>query len=261
MGKRPPQNRNKDRELEVIGRKPVLELLESGKPVKRVSVSLGAQGRIIGQIISAAKERKIRIDRIEASRVNKVMGNGNHQGVMAEISPVKLHTLEELTDGAIPVKSGMILALDGVTDPHHLGASARSALAAGCDALLLTGRRSAPIRSTAIKASMGALLRIPVVEVVNLVNALNVLKDNGWWIYGAVMRSGESIWKTEWNDQCVVVIGSEESGLSQLTRKVCDKKVHIPMFGELDSLSVSVASSLFMFELARYRLETGSSAI
>jgi len=238
--------------MRIIGRKPVLELLQSGAPVQRVSIALGTQGRIVGEIISEAKKRKVRIDRVPPNVAKKAFGPGNHQGVVAEAAPMPLRELKELGK-SIPVKHGLLVALDGVTDPHHVGAVARSALAAGADAMLLPSRRSAPLTDVAIKASAGTLTRLPIVQAGNLSDALLLLQKDGWWIHGAAGGEGDGLWGHRWDERTVLVIGSEGHGLSQRVRKVCDALVQIPLAGEVESLSVSAAASVILFDIARVR--------
>lgn len=147
---------------------------------------------------------------------------------MAEISPVPIYRLEQFLQGKIGGNYGTLLVLDRVTDPHHLGAVARTALAAGCDALLISSRRSVSVTEVAIKASAGALLRLPVIVTGNLPSALRDLAKEDWWVYGAAGKEGKSIWSFDWPEKTVVVLGSEGEGLSRLVRERCDSLVHIP---------------------------------
>ncbi len=238
--------------MNVLGRKPVLELLQSDRPVKRVTIVLGTQGRIIGEIIKAAKAKNVRVDRIPSERAKQVIGPGNHQGVMAEVSPVTFHTLNDLND-TIPITHGLIVALDGVTDPHHLGAIARSALAAGCDAILLPERRGATPNDTALKASAGTMLRLPVIVETNLSRAIELLKKDGWWVHGTTGAEGSNLWDHTWDEMTVLVIGSEGEGISPRVLSFCDHQVRIPMAADVESLSASAAASVILFDIARKR--------
>ena len=241
--------------MRVIGRKPVLELLQSGAPVQRVQIALGTQGRVIGEIIAEAKKRKVRIDRVPPEVAKKSFGGGNHQGVVAEAAPMPLRDLKDLGK-AVPVHHGLLIALDEVTDPHHVGSVARSALAAGCDALILPARRSAPLSDTVVKTSAGTITRLPVIQVGNLSDALIQLQKNGWWIHGATGEQGDELWDHGWDDRTVIVIGSEGRGLSQRARKVCDSFVQVPLTNNVESLSVSAAAAVILFDIARKRRES-----
>ncbi|MFH0882371.1 MAG: 23S rRNA (guanosine(2251)-2'-O)-methyltransferase RlmB [bacterium] len=259
--------------MRMIGRKPVLELLQSGKPVQRVRIALGTQGKIIGDIIAEAKKHGVRVDRVAPDVVKRTFGAGNHQGVVADTAPTELLELSDLDSQRSPVRYGLVIALDGVTDPHHLGAIARSALAAGCDALVITARRSAPLSDTAVKASAGTLTRLPVIQVSSLGDALMVLQKDGWWIHGAGSPvSGDApklhgaaqayshqddrvnlLWDHVWDERTVLVIGSEGEGLSHRVKKLCDHLVAIPMAENVESLSASAAASVILFDIARKR--------
>ncbi len=241
--------------MRVIGRKPVLELLQSDKPVRKVLIVANAKGRIIGDIVREAKARKVRIDRIAPEQTGKLLGGGNHQGVGAEVSPVELLPLQALGGRKAPIESGMVVALDGVTDPHHLGAIARSGRGAGCDALILPARRSVQVNDIAIKASAGLLLQLPVIQTGNLSDALLQLKKQGWWVVGAAGEKSATVWEFEWPEKCVLVMGSEGEGLSQRVRKTCDSFVAIPLENNVESLSVSAAASVLLFDSARKRGE------
>jgi len=236
--------------MRIVGRKPVLELLQSGKPVDKVRVVLGTQGRIVGEIIAEAKKRGIRVDRVNSEVARRTFGNSNHQGVVAEASPIQFYSLSDL-DKKIPVRHNTLVALDGVTDPHHLGAVARSALGSGCDALILPARRSAPITDTALKASAGTLNRLPVIRVGNLSDTIIQLKKDGWWVHGAAGEGSKILWDHEWDKRNLVLIGSEGDGLSQRVRKLCDFLVQIPLESKVESLSVSAATSVILFDLYR----------
>lgn len=238
--------------MNVIGRKPVLELLRSGRPVRRVAVVLGAQGKIIGEIIREAKACGVRVVRVPPDRAEAVLGRGNHQGVLAETAPVVFRALNEIGRG-IELEYGLLLALDGITDPHHLGAIARSALAAGCDALILPERRGVLPNETAVKASAGTLLNLPVIVVKNLPRALERLQGDGWWVHGAAGGAGTSLSDHDWDDRTVLVVGGEGRGLSRRVGELCDHHVAIPMQAGVESLSASAAASVILFDLARKR--------
>lgn len=232
----------------------MLELLQSGKPVQRVRVALGTQGKIIGEIIAEAKKHGVRVDRVPPDVVKRTFGEGNHQGVVAETAPTELLELKDLGSKRAPVRYGLVIALDGVTDPHHLGAIARSALAAGCDALVITARRAAPLSDTAVKASAGTLTRIPLIQINSLGDALTHLQKEGWWIHGAAGGpDSKSLWDHTWDDRTVLVIGSEGEGLSHRVKKLCDHLVAIPMEQHVESLSASAAASVLLFDIARKR--------
>ncbi len=239
--------------MNIIGRKPVLEALRSGQPISRIKLAIGVQGRIIGDILSEAKKQRIRIDRIPAERVNRDMGGGNHQGVIAEASPVEMFLPSDIGGKNIPIRYRLLVALDGVTDPHHLGAIARSAAGAGCDALLVPAHRSATMNETAIKSSAGLLLKLPFVQAGNLGNTLTKLRADNWWVVGADMRGDSNLWEYSWNRPTILVMGSEGKGLSSRIANLCDELISIPLESGVESLSVSAAASVILFDISRKR--------
>ncbi|GBE29261.1 MAG TPA: 23S rRNA (guanosine(2251)-2'-O)-methyltransferase RlmB [Bacteroidetes bacterium] len=238
--------------MNIIGRKPVLELLRSDKAVKRVVLVLGSQGRIVGDILSAAKSKGIRVDRVPSERATQVLGHGNHQGVLAELSPVTYYSIRDIND-TIPIENGLIVVLDGVTDQHHLGAIARSALAAGADAIMLQERRGALPNEISVKISAGTLLRLPVIVETNISRAVELLKKDGWWVHGTFGEAGTDLWEHEWDEMTLLVIGSEGDGISHRVTEFCDHKVRIPMGNEVESLSASAAASVILFDIVRKR--------
>jgi 23S rRNA (guanosine2251-2'-O)-methyltransferase len=180
---------------------------------------------------------------------------GAHQGVAAVVSEVESIELDELL--AVPLggpEPPFFLALDGVEDPHNLGALVRSAEAAGCHGVVLPRHRSAPLSATAVKSSAGALEHVPVAEVANLTRALERLRAAGLWCIGLDGEAESSLFDLDLADEPVcVVVGSEGTGLHRLVRETCDVLVRIPMAGQVASLNASVAGGLALFEVRRRR--------
>ncbi|MDP8205623.1 MAG: 23S rRNA (guanosine(2251)-2'-O)-methyltransferase RlmB [Candidatus Electryonea clarkiae] len=242
--------------MRIVGRKPVLEALLSDQSIQRILIADTARGEVIHDIISAAKKRQIRIDRISSGRVNKELGASRHQGVGAELSPVTFFSISDIDTNSVPVRHGVLIALDHITDPYHLGAIARVALGAGCDGIILPDRRSAPISEVAVKASAGALLRIPIIRVSSLTNALRLIRDEDWWISGASADGTAKLWEYKWSKKSVLVFGSEGKGISRGVAGICDDLISLPLMNSLESLSVSTAVAVFLFENLRCRNET-----
>jgi 23S rRNA (guanosine2251-2'-O)-methyltransferase len=238
--------------MNVIGRKPVLELLQSGKQVQRVKIALGTQGAIIADIIKEAKKRKVRVDRVPPEQAKRSFGTGNHQGVIAETVDITTFDIKDI-DKRVKIKHGLLIALDGVTDPFHLGAVARSALAAGCDGIIIPARRSAPLSEVAMKSSAGTLNRLPVIQVGNLNEAMLSLQKSGWWIHGAAGEGSDTLWDHEWDEKTVLVVGAEGKGISTIVKRSCDHLVVIPMSNNVESLSASAAASVILFDISRKR--------
>ena len=178
----------------------------------------------------------------------------NHQGVVALISPILYHNLDQLVPGLY--ESGevpLLLVLDSITDVRNFGAIARSAECAGVHGLIIPKSGSARIHEDAVKTSAGALLTVPVCRVASLANAIKFLKNSGIRIIGATEKATENLYKADLKDPMAFVLGSEEKGIQTSILALCDQEVSIPVYGQIASLNVSVAASLLMYEAVRQR--------
>ena len=221
----------------------------------------GARLEALRQACEAAS---IPVHGIAPAKLARLTGVKNHQGVAvrrrAGGDDPEVPTLAELS--ANPPAGGLILALDGALDPHNLGACIRSANAAGVEAALLPRNRSAPVNATVRKAASGAVETTPLITAPNLSRALTQLRQGGWQVIGAAGDGGETIYELDVVFPVVLVMGSEASGLRRNTRQHCDKLARIPMAGAVESLNLSVATGVCLYELARRRdlLERGKGA-
>jgi 23S rRNA (guanosine2251-2'-O)-methyltransferase len=251
-GRRPPQ---RDERL-VVGLHPVRELLRAGQPVRRilVSSSRGSSG-ILDDLLRAARAAGVDVAEVDPETIEARADGLVHQGVVALAPPFPYARLEDVLErAAASGEPPMLVALDGVTDPHNLGSIARTAEAVGAHGLLVPARRAAGVTPTAEKAAAGALAHLPVVEVTNLVRTLEALHRRGVWSLGL---DGEA--DTDLADHplaseaCVLVVGAEGAGLARLTRERCDALVKLPMRGRVASLNASVAAGVALYELVRRR--------
>jgi 23S rRNA (guanosine2251-2'-O)-methyltransferase len=231
----------------LAGIHPVREALRAGRPLNYVMVAKGTGGPRIQEIIDLCRERKIPV-RFEArEQLDRASGKSIHQGVIAIGAAEKYATLESTTaDG------GLHVVLDGIEDPHNLGAIIRTAHAAGASAVVIPERRAAGLTETVERAASGALAYIPVVRVTNIGRSLEDLKERGYWIYGLDERGEEDYDRVELTKPTAIVLGAEGSGLHEHVAKRCDFLVRIPMGGAgIASLNVSVAAGIFLFEWKR----------
>ena len=231
----------------VYGRHPVEALLEE-KPseVRRLYVSDGAEGHAV----RLAEAARIPVERVPKAKLESMAKGPHHQNLVAEAAEFRFAELEALTSGA---GAPAVLALDSVQDPHNLGALARSAECFGATGLLVAKDRSAPVTGTALRASAGALERLPVVQVVNLVRALESLKEQGLWVTGLAGEGTDELPRVDLKGPTVLVVGAEGEGLRPLVRRTCDRLARIPMTGRTGSLNASVAGGLALYELHRQR--------
>ncbi|MDY0391527.1 MAG: 23S rRNA (guanosine(2251)-2'-O)-methyltransferase RlmB [Desulfobulbus oligotrophicus] len=239
----------------VWGVHPVQEALEKDPTtIREITVQQGKTGYRLQRLIDLARDQGVLVRFASADRLG-VPRHCRHQGVVARLNAVRVfpfsHLLERLADHS-QEKPRTVLALDSLQDPRNLGSILRSALAAGFSDVLMTRERSVPLTGTVVRASAGAVAHLHLYQVGNLVDALDSLKKHGYWIYGTVTeQSAASIYTVDFSGPICVVIGSEGKGLRPLVRKQSDFLVTIPMQAAFNSLNVSVAAAIVMFEIVR----------
>jgi 23S rRNA (guanosine2251-2'-O)-methyltransferase len=231
----------------VVGRRPVLEAVRAGV-AREVLVAEGARSTAgLRDLLDEARSAGIPVRRVSPDRVAQVAGGARHQGVAATVKAPRRLTEADLSRHRWE-EDAVVLVLDGVTDPHNVGAVGRTAEAAGAAALILRRKREAGLTPTALRASAGALLHLPVAEVPNVVRALERLRDRGFWIVGLDVGGQASLFDARPPPgPLALVVGSEGSGLSRLVRESCDELVAIPLRGRVASLNVSVATGVALF--------------
>ena len=236
----------------LIGRNPVAELLKAGRSVDKLIVQEGAGGSM-GKIVALAKEAGVRIEYVDKAKLDKICGTGAHQGVAARTAPADYADFDELVKGlAAREGDALVLLLDGIEDPHNLGAIIRTCECAGADAVVITKNRSCGLNATAAKTSAGAVEYLPCARVTNMVRAVEELQEAGFWVFAADM-DGTDLWDKELKGKLALVIGNEGKGVSRLVREKCDFAVSIPMTGHLDSLNASNAAAVIVYEVMRQR--------
>jgi len=230
----------------LTGIHPVREALRAGRPLDRVLIVKGAAGPRLQEIVELCKERRIPVRFESREHVDRAAGAANHQGVVGFGAAERYASLEDTAAGR-----GLHVVLDGVEDPHNLGAIVRTAHAAGAAAIVIPERRAAGLTEVVSRASSGALAYLPVVRVTNISRALEDLKKAGYWIYGLDER-GEVLYdQVEFTAPTAIVLGGEGQGLHQNVARHCDVLVRIPMAGGVASLNVSVAAGVVLFEWRR----------
>jgi len=226
---------------------PVAEALRTQHPLERVLVAQGAGGPRLQEIIDLARKAGVPV-RFEArASLDRLAGSSAHQGVVALGAARKYAGLDAVAAAAL------LVVLDGVEDPHNLGAIIRTAHAAGAGGVIIPERRAAGITDVVAKAAAGALEHLPVVRVTNLNRTLEELKERRFWIYGLDERGDRSYDTTEYTSPTALVLGGEGKGLHEQVRRHCDVLVRIPMAGKISSLNVSVAAGVVLFEWKRRR--------
>jgi 23S rRNA (guanosine2251-2'-O)-methyltransferase len=250
---------NREPDRVVGGLHPVRELLRAGTPLRRLLVAEGRDASpVVDEIHELAGAAGVRVERAARSDLDARAEGLVHQGVLALAPPFAYASLAEVLDRAGD-EPALLVALDGVTDPHNLGSIARTAEAMGAHGLLLPSRRAAGVTPTAEKSAAGALAHLPVVRLSNLVRDLQTLKDRRLWVVGLDGDAAEALGDCRLLDEPVVlVVGAEGRGLARLTRESCDALVHVPMRGTVGSLNASVAAAIALYEVVRRRGETSA---
>jgi|SRR5579863_930733 len=233
----------------------ILEALRGGtRTFSQICLQKGRRGPEMDEVVRLAQERRIPIEYAPREHLDRLSGHGRHQGVVGVVSAKGYVPLEEIVDRRSKQGGALFLmALDGVEDPHNLGAVIRTAEAAGADAVVIPERRAVGVTPVVAKSSAGAVEYLPVVKVVNLYHALEILKRAGAWVIGLTEKSGVPYDSIDLLRPLVLVFGSEGSGLRARTMEACDELVSLPMQGRVSSLNVSVAAGIMAYEVIRQR--------
>ncbi len=233
----------------------VKEALEAGRPLEYVLVAKGRQDTRAEEIVQLARRNGIAVRFEERAQLDRSAGTRDHQGVVAIGAARAAATFESILASANKEhgKPGLIVLLDGVEDPHNLGAIIRTALAAGAHGVIIPERRAAGLTDTVARASAGALAHLPVAKVTNLVRTMEEMKEAGYWLVGLDERGEKNYTEVDYTSPTGIVLGGEGGGLHELTRKRCDFVVSLPTTGPVKSLNVSVAGGVVLFEALRQR--------
>lgn len=235
--------------MRIYGINPVLEALRAGH-VTAIRVSPRADERVT-LLLRLAAEQGVSVDRVNVNELDRVTRGGRHQGVVAEVEDAAHLSVEDLVVRA--KGAPLIVVLDGIEDPHNVGAILRTVDAAGADGVVRQSRHAARLDGAAARASAGAVAHVPIAEVVNIARALEILKAAGVWTVGLVGDAPTRYDQIDLTQPTAVVVGAEGTGLRRLVRERCDWLASIPMRGHVQSLNVSVAAGIALFEAVRQR--------
>lgn len=242
-------------EFSVEGRNPVLEALRSGRSVDKVYLLDGARDNALGTILKEAKNHaECKIQFVKKEKLDAMSETGKHQGVVAICAAYDYADVDDMLRTAEEKgEPPFLILLDGIEDPHNLGAIIRTANLAGAHGVVIREDRAVSLTATVAKASAGAINYTPVAKVTNMTETIKKLKDAGLWFVCADM-GGETMYRLDLTGPIGLVIGNEGNGVSRLVRKNCDMVASIPMKGDIDSLNASVATGVLAFEIVRQRL-------
>jgi len=235
----------------------VREALEAGRAFDRIVIAKGRQDTRVEEIVQLARGRNISVRFEDRSQIDRLADSRDHQGIVALVAARAAGTFDEIlaaaNAGVGRGEKGLIVLLDGVEDPHNLGAVIRTALAAGAHGVVIPERRAVGLTDTVSRASAGALAHLAVAKVTNLARTMEELKEAGYWLVGLDEEAEKNYTEVDYNSPVGIVLGGEGKGLHELTRKRCDFVVSLPTVGPVKSLNVSVAAGVVLFEVLRQR--------
>ncbi|MBQ9037112.1 MAG: 23S rRNA (guanosine(2251)-2'-O)-methyltransferase RlmB [Erysipelotrichaceae bacterium] len=233
----------------VYGKNVVSNLLKNNGEILNLYV---LEGRNPSEIEKKAKDRRVNIRTVSRKYLDKLV-DGNHQGYVAEVREYKTYSIDEITDSVPGGKLPLIVALDGVQDPHNLGAVLRTMACVGGDGVIIEKDRSVSLNGTVAKVSVGAIDTIKVAQVTNLAQTLRKLKEKGYWVVGTDMDNALDYRQPRYDVPIVLVIGAEGTGIRRLTSEICDYKIKLPMEGDIGSLNASVACGIILYQIYSQR--------
>ena len=237
----------------IFGLRAVIEAIKAGKDIDKVLIKKDISGDLVAELFQVIKEYGVVSQRVPVERITRITQK-NHQGVVAFLSPVAYHNLDDLIPSLFEAgKLPFVVALDGITDVRNFGAIARTCECSGVDAIIIPEKNSVSVNADAVKTSAGALLHIPVVRVKNLNKAIKQLKESGLMIVGATEKGSKNYTTFDYTVPTAIVMGAEDTGISNENLRECDYLAAIPMFGQINSLNVSVAAGILIYEVVRQR--------
>lgn len=240
----------------IYGKRPILEALTSGMKLSSIKVSETAgKDSLLDRIIEIAKNNSVKFERVPNKELKRFVDDRNFQGIVAVVAPFEYAPLSRCIENANSsfeqCGAALIVVCDHITDVGNLGAIIRSAESVGAECVVLPNARSASVNSVVYKTSAGAVAHLPIVQVSNIARTLDDLKNNGFWVVGASEHADDEIWDSNLEGKIAIVLGNEEKGISSLSLKNCDDTFKLPQRGNVSSLNVAQASTVFMYEWVR----------
>ena len=237
----------------IFGARAVIEAIQAGKEIDKVLIKKDIQSDLSKELLAALKDTFIPVQRVPVERINRITKK-NHQGVIAFISPITYQRTEDIVPFLFEQdKNPLLIMLDGLTDVRNFGAIARTCECAGVDAIIIPNKNSVSVNADAIKTSAGALHTLPVCREANLRNTIKFLKDSGFKIIAATEKGDYDYTKADYEGPTCIIMGAEDTGVSYDNLALCDEWVKIPMLGTIESLNVSVAAGVLIYEAIKQR--------
>ena len=237
----------------IFGIRPVAEAIEAHKQIERIYIRKGAEGQLMMDLKDLMMRHHLRWQDVPVEKLNRLT-RGNHQGVVAQIAAIEYVELTDILERVPEDETPLVVVFDGVTDVRNFGGIARSAECAGAHGLITPLKNSAPVNADAIRSSAGALNNIPVCRVGSIRNTLKTLQAEGFQVVAATEKSRKLLYDADFKRPTVIVMGAEDKGISKEVLKLCDEQLAIPLIGRTESLNVSAAAAIMLFEVVRQRI-------
>lgn len=248
------KQQKREKESIIFGLRPIIEAVKAGKEIDKLLIQNGLKNELFGEMMSLLKKHNIVYQYVPLEKLNRLTTK-NHQGVVGYISTIEYNKIEKILPLVFEAgKTPLILILDRITDVRNFGAIARTAECAGVDAIVIPNRGAAQINADAIKTSTGALHTIPVCREENLKDVIMFLRESGLQVIACTEKTNDNYYSLDFTLPVAIIMGSEENGISSEYLKLADSKAKIPLMGEIDSLNVSVATGIVLYEAVKQRL-------
>lgn len=238
----------------IFGLRPLIEAIESGKEFEKIYLRKGADGVLFNELADLCAKKRIRVQWVPVEKLN-YLTKANHQGAVGLTSAVEYLDIYEIISAIPEGQAPLLVICDGITDVRNFGAIARSAECAGAHGLIISIKNSAPVNADSMKTSAGALSIIPVSRVGSIRNTIKLLQSEGFQIVAATEKSNTILYEADLTKPTAIIMGSEDTGISKEVLKLCDVQVAIPIVGSIESLNVSAAAAVILFEAVRQRIE------
>lgn len=243
-----------EKQQQIFGIRAIIEAIQSGTDIDKVFIQKDAQGELMRELFKTLKQYNINYSQVPVEKLNR-LGNRNHQGAIATISPIAFHDLDELIVSLLEAeKTPLFIVLDGVSDARNFGAIIRTAECTGVNGIIIPKQGSAPVNGDTVKTSVGAVFNVPICKVDHVKDAIFHLQASGIKTVAATEKTNETLYDVNFKEPVAIIMGSEDKGVNPSVLKVVDKKAKLPMYGTISSLNVSVACGAFLYEVVRQRI-------
>ena len=242
-----------EKNTEIYGIRAVIEAINSSKDIDKVFIQTGLKGKLIGQLESLIRKNKINFSYVPTQKLDR-LSKKNHQGVIARIAPIKFYTIDSFSEVLEKSNNPFVLILDQINDVRNFGAIIRTAEISGVDGIIIQNSSSAPVNSDTIKTSAGAIFNIPICKVNHIKDAIYHLQSMNISIISASEKSEKNIYDVNLKGPLAIIMGSEQKGINKSVINLSNESVKLPMYGKIESLNVSVACGIFLYEVVRQRI-------